>query len=91
MHRAKNATKHDNLLLSQVASLKQLEYENQEAAKQLELVVEQGEALLSRIQEALHDIAQSQLHSQMLETSVARAPAYATSADHIAATGSTEW
>jgi len=55
--------------------LKQLEFENQEAAKQLEHVVEQGEALLSRIQLALHDIAQSQLHSQMLETSITKASA----------------
>jgi len=44
--------------------------ENQEAAKQLEDVVAQGEKLLVQIQQALHEIAQSQLQSQMLETSV---------------------
>jgi mediator of RNA polymerase II transcription subunit 21 len=54
----------------QLTSLKKLEMENQDAAKQLEDVVTRGEALLTQIQQALHDIAQSQLHSQMLETSV---------------------
>ena len=54
----------------QLASLQRLEVENQEAAKQLEDVVAQGEKLLVQIQQALHDIAQSQLQSQMLETSV---------------------
>jgi mediator of RNA polymerase II transcription subunit 21 len=53
-----------------MGNLYRLEMENQEAAKQLEDVVARGEALLSRIQQALHDIAQSQLHSQMLETSI---------------------
>lgn len=57
-------------ILLQLASLQRLELENQEAAKQLEDVVSQGETLLVQIQLALHDIAQSQLQSQMLETSV---------------------
>ncbi|KAF7395730.1 mediator of RNA polymerase II transcription subunit 21 [Vespula maculifrons] len=48
----------------QVASLSRLEQENQEAGKQLEEVVRQGEALLQRIQAALQDIAQSQLDMQ---------------------------
>lgn len=54
----------------QLASLQRLEMENQEAAKQLEDVVAQGEKLLVQIQQALHEIAQSQLQSQMLETFV---------------------
>lgn len=54
----------------QLASLQRLELENQEAARQLEDVVAQGEKLLVQIQQALHDIAQSQLQSQMLETTV---------------------
>jgi len=58
------------LISVQLASLQRLEVENQEAAKQLEDVVAQGEKLLVQIQQALHDIAQSQLQSQMLETSV---------------------
>jgi len=57
-------------VLLQLAALQRLELENQEAAKQLEDVVAQGEKLLVQIQQALHDIAQSQLQSQMLETSV---------------------
>lgn len=56
--------------LVQLASLQRLELENQEAARQLEDVVAQGEKLLVQIQQALHDIAQSQLQSQMLETTV---------------------
>ena len=57
-------------MLTQLGSLKRLETENQEAAKQLEDVVARGEVLLTRIQQALHDIAQSHLHCQMLETTV---------------------
>ncbi|XP_064612349.1 mediator of RNA polymerase II transcription subunit 21-like [Liolophura sinensis] len=51
----------------QMASLRQLEIENQEAAKKLENVVEKGEALLQQIEQALHAIAQAQLQSQALE------------------------
>lgn len=51
----------------QMASLQQLEIENQEAAKKLENVVEKGEALLQQIEQALHAIAQAQLQSQALE------------------------
>jgi len=61
-------------VLSQLASLQRLELENQEAARQLEDVVAQGEKLLVQIQTALHDIAQSQLQSQTLETSVTVLP-----------------
>jgi len=63
----------------QLASLQRLELENQEASKQLEDVVAQGEKLLVQIQRALHDIAQSQLESQMLETSVTASSASANS------------
>jgi len=69
-YRWPNNTKSICTLLVQLASLQCLEQENQEAAKQLEDVVAQGEQLLVQVQRALHDIAQSQLHSQMLETSV---------------------
>ncbi|XP_051159565.1 mediator of RNA polymerase II transcription subunit 21 [Leptopilina boulardi] len=48
----------------QVASLSRLEKENQEAGEKLEEVVREGEILLSRIQAALQDIAQSQLDMQ---------------------------
>ena len=51
-------------LILQIHSLRRLEYENEEAAKRLEDVVERGERLLSQIQDALHDIAQSQLDTQ---------------------------
>ena len=43
--------------------------ENQDAAAKLEEVVKQGERLLERIQDALHDIAQSQLAQQNLSNS----------------------
>ncbi|KAK2169354.1 hypothetical protein NP493_1194g00030 [Ridgeia piscesae] len=52
----------------QLASLCRLEEENQEAARQLEEVVQQGETLLTQIQQALHDIAQTQLDSQALQS-----------------------
>lgn len=52
----------------QVASLRKLEQENQEAGQRLEEVVRQGEALLEKIQAALADIAQSQLDMQQLAT-----------------------
>lgn len=51
----------------QSASLRRLEQENQEAAKRLEEVMQRGEALLEQIQQALHDIAQSQLDIQKLQ------------------------
>jgi len=48
----------------QIASLKRLEKENEETALKLEEVVRQGEWLLGKIQDALHDIALSQLTMQ---------------------------
>ncbi|KAE8743560.1 hypothetical protein FOCC_FOCC010807 [Frankliniella occidentalis] len=48
----------------QVASLRQLEQESQKAGERLEDVVARGEVLLSQIQSALADIAQSQLDMQ---------------------------
>ncbi|XP_046682058.1 mediator of RNA polymerase II transcription subunit 21 [Homalodisca vitripennis] len=48
----------------QMASLRRLEEDNREAAKRLEEVVRRGESLLEKIQEALADIAQSQLEMQ---------------------------
>ncbi|CAG0883264.1 unnamed protein product [Darwinula stevensoni] len=50
----------------QASSLRILEQENQEAARQLSEVVRKGEATLAQIQGALHDIAQSQLEMQKL-------------------------
>ncbi|XP_033627490.1 mediator of RNA polymerase II transcription subunit 21-like [Asterias rubens] len=52
----------------QQASLKHLEVENQEAAHKLGEVVQRGEALLVRIQEALGDIAEAQLRTQSAKT-----------------------
>ena len=59
---------YDLVCLFQAASLQRLEAENQEAARKLEEVVSKGETLLTQIQQALHDIAQSQLQAQALET-----------------------
>lgn len=50
--------------VSQAASLRQLEEENQEAAARLEEVVYRGDLLLEKIQSALADIAQSQLRTR---------------------------
>ncbi|KAK7088575.1 hypothetical protein V1264_022481 [Littorina saxatilis] len=55
----------------QLASLQRLEAENQESASTLEDVVKRGEELLQNIQQALQDIAQAQLKSQELESSMA--------------------
>ena len=55
----------------QLASLNTLELENQESANQLEAVVERGENLLHKIQDALHDIARVQLECQALEGNTA--------------------
>ncbi|XP_023930513.1 mediator of RNA polymerase II transcription subunit 21 isoform X2 [Lingula anatina] len=52
----------------QAASLKRLEAENQDAARRLEEVIMKGEALLEQIQQALSDIASSQLQSQSLKS-----------------------
>ena len=52
----------------QLASLRRLEDENEEAGRVLEKIVQRGENLLSQIQEALHDIAQTQLETQSLAT-----------------------
>ncbi|XP_077355869.1 mediator of RNA polymerase II transcription subunit 21 [Festucalex cinctus] len=48
----------------QVASLRQLEEENHEAAARLKEVVTRGDMLLEKIQSALADIAQSQLRTR---------------------------
>ncbi|KAG8239631.1 hypothetical protein J437_LFUL018952 [Ladona fulva] len=50
----------------QITSLRRLEQENQEAGDRLEEIVHRGEALLSQIQAALADIAQSQLEMQRM-------------------------
>ncbi|KAF7283646.1 mediator complex subunit 21 [Rhynchophorus ferrugineus] len=50
----------------QLASLRQLEQENQEAADRLDAVVRSGQELLEKIQAALSDIAQAQLDMQHL-------------------------
>ncbi|CAG9772172.1 unnamed protein product [Ceutorhynchus assimilis] len=50
----------------QLASLRQLEQENQEAADRLDNVVKSGQELLEKIQSALSDIAQAQLDMQHL-------------------------
>lgn len=47
-----------------MASLRRLEKENEEAALRLEEAVVEGELMLSKIQNALHDIAQTQLAMQ---------------------------
>ncbi|KAL8613179.1 Mediator of RNA polymerase II transcription subunit 21 [Nucella lapillus] len=54
----------------QLTSLQRLETENQDAANRLEGVVMKGEELLAEIQLALQDIAQAQLQSQALESSM---------------------
>ncbi|XP_038059617.1 mediator of RNA polymerase II transcription subunit 21-like isoform X2 [Patiria miniata] len=54
----------ESTLELQQASLRNLEADNQEAAAKLAEVVERGEALLVRIQEALGDIAEAQLRTQ---------------------------
>lgn len=54
----------------QAKSLQKLEQENQDAARKLEDVVKRGESLLEQIQQALHDIAQSQLETQRLENGI---------------------
>uniref|UniRef100_A0A3B5KX14 Mediator of RNA polymerase II transcription subunit 21 n=1 Tax=Xiphophorus couchianus TaxID=32473 RepID=A0A3B5KX14_9TELE len=48
----------------QAASLRQLEEENHDAAARLEEVVYRGDMLLEKIQNALADIAQSQLRTR---------------------------
>ncbi|RZF40571.1 hypothetical protein LSTR_LSTR013285 [Laodelphax striatellus] len=70
----------------QIASLRLLEQENQEAAERLEEVVRRGEVLLEQVQAALADIAQSQLEMQQLTTKQlvdrgAAAPATATASN----------
>ena len=50
----------------QLSALELLERENGAAGQRLQEVVARGELLLQRIQEALHDIAQSQLDTQLL-------------------------
>ena len=53
--------------LFQTTSLNVLDQENQKEARQLAEVVQQGEKLLSQIQQALHNIAISQLETQALQ------------------------
>lgn len=48
----------------QIESLTRLEEENKEAGQRLEEVVKRGEAMLTQIQAALQDIAQTQLDMQ---------------------------
>jgi mediator of RNA polymerase II transcription subunit 21 len=48
--------------------LKRLDRENKEAAVKLEKVVHAGEILLEQIRKVLHDIAQSQIEIQKLNT-----------------------
>ena len=55
------------VLLFQAACLRRLEAENDDAAHRLEEVVKRGEFVLEQIQQALHEIAVSQLASQSLE------------------------
>jgi len=50
----------------QNSALDLLERQNEEAATSLQEVVTRGELLLQQIQTALHDIAQSQLETQLL-------------------------
>lgn len=45
-----------------------LEQANQESSRRLEQVVANGEIVLEQIHQALHDIAQSQLQNQALES-----------------------
>ncbi|CAL8088413.1 unnamed protein product [Orchesella dallaii] len=52
----------------QLASLRRLEQENNDAALKLKEVIGRGEALLDRIQGALSDISQTQLDMQKLES-----------------------
>jgi mediator of RNA polymerase II transcription subunit 21 len=54
----------------QVASLRRLEQENQEAAERLQDVVKRGEGLLEQIQAALADIVQCQLDMASSDPSV---------------------
>ena len=51
----------------QSAGLRKLEGENEEAANKLESVVQEGTAVLEKIQSALHDIAQAQLEIQKVQ------------------------
>ncbi|GAB6030091.1 Mediator of RNA polymerase II transcription subunit 21 [Chamberlinius hualienensis] len=51
----------------QAKSLQRLEQENQEASWNLEHVIQRGERLLEQIQQALRDIANSQLEIQRLQ------------------------
>uniref|UniRef100_A0A1B6KCI3 Mediator of RNA polymerase II transcription subunit 21 n=1 Tax=Graphocephala atropunctata TaxID=36148 RepID=A0A1B6KCI3_9HEMI len=56
----------------QMASLRRLEEDNREAAEKLKEVVRRGESLLEKIQDALADIAQSQLEMQNSLTDFSR-------------------
>jgi len=51
----------------QLASLRRLEQENNEAALKLKEVIGRGEQLLERVQQALSDISQAQIEMQRLE------------------------
>uniref|UniRef100_T1J5E1 Mediator of RNA polymerase II transcription subunit 21 n=1 Tax=Strigamia maritima TaxID=126957 RepID=T1J5E1_STRMM len=51
-------------------SLHRLEQDNQDAGRKLEEVVHRGELLLEQIQQALRDIAKSQLETQKLQDGI---------------------
>ncbi|XP_077995808.1 mediator of RNA polymerase II transcription subunit 21-like isoform X1 [Glandiceps talaboti] len=57
------------LQVSNNASLQRLEQENRDAARRLQEIVRKGEVLLERIQEALKEIADSQLQAQNTQSS----------------------
>ncbi|KAK3721627.1 hypothetical protein RRG08_044708 [Elysia crispata] len=67
-----NLPSEDSSTELQVASLQKLEIENQEAAEKLEEIIAKGEHLLKTIQKSLEEIAASQLHSQGLESNLAK-------------------
>ncbi|GFR93667.1 mediator of RNA polymerase II transcription subunit 21 [Elysia marginata] len=67
-----NLPSEDSSTELQVASLQKLEVENQEAAEKLEEIIAKGEHLLKTIQKSLEEIAASQLHSQGLESNLAK-------------------
>ena len=58
----------EDITLESQEDLKRLDRENKEAAVKLEKVVHAGEILLELIRKVLHDIAQSQIEIQKLNT-----------------------
>ncbi|XP_054276811.1 mediator of RNA polymerase II transcription subunit 21-like [Macrosteles quadrilineatus] len=57
----------ESTLELQIESLRELEEENSKAADRLEDIVQQGEILLEKIQNALTEIAQTQLEARKLD------------------------